>query len=128
MEPEEAQPYGGLHFTAPSIAKDGNRVFLFVSPEGPPQNPTADKMLLCLRGTLVFEFEDLARGTLRRGADGKLVVVKHILSSRSLGPRSWGGIADYDERNTAGGVVIFDVDQSSAPTVFQIFNTGERLH
>ncbi len=112
----EARAFGGDAFTGSSLAVEKKRAFLLVCPE------IFGKPLTGHRGTVVFEFEDVARGLLRRDAAGKPIPVRRVA------PRlAKGGQADYDERNTAGGMVFPQFDIKHMPRPWRLFNTGLRL-
>lgn len=113
---EAAAAFGATWFTGPSLAVEKGRVFLLVCPE------TASAGMQGHGGTLVFEFEDLAAGTLRKDASGAPRVIKRLDPTLSL-----GGQADYDEQNAAGGVIVPQFDMANLPRAFRIYNTGEGL-
>ena len=113
---EEARAFGGDIFTGSSLVAEAERTFVLVCPErlGDPQNGH--------RGTLVFEFEDINRGTLKRAADGTPKVIKRIE------PRlAKGGQSDYDTQNTEGGIVMPQFDRRNLPRAFRVFNTREKI-
>ena len=75
-------------------------------------------------GINVYEFEDLAKGKLKRDASGNLILFKRI--GRYLGAAS--GMGDYDEGNTYGGIVMSDADITAADgKVFRLFSTKEKI-
>ncbi len=115
---KDAQDFGGKYFTGSSLAKEGGRAFLFASPENDEDIKTAH------RGTVIFEFEDLTKGTLRRDKKGNLIVHKWLKPTLSR-----GGQSDYDEQNTYGGIVMpgVDVVNPKIKKRFQIFNTKEGI-
>ncbi|MFQ5946241.1 MAG: hypothetical protein ACE5NC_08330, partial [Anaerolineae bacterium] len=111
LEPSDAAPYGGTHFSAPDITRDGDRILLFVTPESGE----------AYQGCVVFEFEDRVAGELRRGADGRplpLVVLA------TLGGR-FGGACGWD--TGAPSVLISQLMAEGDPVdPFRIFATGFR--
>lgn len=114
LTPEDAQDYDSLYFTGSSLAEEDNRVFLLASPEDPGSE-------MHHRGTCIFEFEDITRGTLKQDKNGPVLhkYLKPTLMS--------GGQSDYDEQNTCGGIVMPQRDPADYPEVFQIFNTRIRI-
>lgn len=116
LNAEAAAAFGATWFTGPSLAVEDGRIFLLVCPE------TVSQGMQGHGGTLVFEFEDLAAGQLRKDADGAPLVVKQIASTLSV-----GGQADYDAQNTAGGVIVPQFALGNLPRAFRIYNTGETL-
>ena len=113
LTPEDARKFGGIYFTGSSLVKEDGRLFLLACPENP-----ADTMHH--KGTVIFEFEDITRGELKR--DNGLIVLKYLQPARTS-----GGQSDYDEQNTYGGIVMPQRDVADYPYVFQIFNTKEKI-
>jgi hypothetical protein len=115
LRAEEAAAFGGDFFTGSSLVTEAGRIFLMVCPE--LHRPGAQH-----RGTLVFEFADIARGALRRAPDGKPILVKRI------DPRlAMGGQSDYDEQNINGGIIMPQFDMRNLPRAFRLFNTGQKI-
>ena len=112
---EEARAFGAKWFTGPALGVQDGRVFLMVTPE------MTGRGELDHNGTLVLEFDQLDHGTLRRGADGKLKVIKRLLPTLAK-----GGQADFHESHP-GGMVVPQVDLRNLPRAFRIFETGQRL-
>ncbi|MFQ5696931.1 MAG: hypothetical protein ACE5IL_01450 [Myxococcota bacterium] len=107
-------PLGFLSFTGTSIVAQAGRVFLMGTPESPALEHD---------GTLVFEFEDLTTGTLRRQG-GRLVVVRRVPPQPALLSVGFGGgQADFHEQNTAGGILMPQLDVGALPELFKIFET-----
>jgi hypothetical protein len=69
-------------------------------------------------GTLVVEFDDIHRAKLKRDANGKLVVLKAVRPDLHS-----GGLSDYDEDNSYGGILFSQINPRAVPEFFQIFNT-----
>ncbi|MHC4916126.1 MAG: hypothetical protein ACYTGB_11620 [Planctomycetota bacterium] len=112
----EAGRFGGEVFTGSSLAVDKGRLFLLVCPE------VFGKPMVGHRGTVVFEFEDIAKGLLKRDAAGRPIPVRRVMPKLAK-----GGQADYDERNTAGGMVFPQFDIKYLPRPWMLFSTGLRL-
>jgi hypothetical protein len=113
----DAPALGYEFFDGSSIAADAGRVFLLVSPG------TASLMH---DGTLVFEFEDLAAGRLVR-TGGVPRVHKHIPLQPAFASERGAGQSTYHRNNTAGGLLMPQINLPAFPRFFQIFETGERL-
>lgn len=116
LRSEEAAGFGGDFFTGSSLAVENGRLFLLVCPEKPGR-PGEDH-----RGTVIFEFDDISRGSLLRDAAGQPALVKRIDPILSM-----GGQSDYDERNSRGGIVMPQFDFGNLPRIFRLFNTGFRI-
>jgi hypothetical protein len=113
----DAPPLGWESFDGSAIAAEEGRVFLLVTPGVPS---------LLHDGTLVLEFEDLAAGRLVREG-GVPVVRKHVPLQHAFASERGAGQSDYHERNTAGGLLMPQINLPDFPRFFQIFETGERL-
>lgn len=118
----DASSLGYLVFTGSSLVREGNRLFLFVSPSGAKglfkKNKAHD-------GTVIVEIEDITRAKLQRKANGKLVIRKWFKPSLQS-----GGLSDYDEKNTRGGILFSQINtsnRSKSADFFQVFNTGEYI-
>lgn len=112
-----ARAFGYLIFTATSLVRENDRLFLVATPAGALEGERKGH-----DGTYVVEFEDIARGKLERDDDGKLIVLKKLevyLTS--------GGQSDYDEQNTYGGIMFSQIDAAARPDFFQVFATKERI-
>ena len=106
--------------TGSSLVKEGERVFLLVTPSGAKglfgvKNRGHD-------GTWVIEFEDITRAKLKRDAKGKLVVLRKIPVDLNS-----GGLSDYHEQNLYGGVLFPQINVKSPPDVFQTYMTRQRV-
>lgn len=115
----DASHLGYLVLTASSLVKVGGQYYLFVSPAGAKglfkRNRGHD-------GTIVVEFTDLSQARLQRDAQGHMVVLKWIKPDLNE-----GGESDYDEQNTAGGIVFPQINLHAHADYFQIFNTKINL-
>lgn len=116
----DARDAGYLIFTASSLVKERDKIFLLVSPSGKLSNlrdPEGHH-----DGTHIFEFENISKAKLRRDRNGKLILIKHIDDNLEK-----GGQADYDEQNSYGGIVIPQQDKKYYPEIFQLFSTKQRI-
>jgi hypothetical protein len=112
---EDAKSFDADWFTGSSLVVEDDRVFLMVCPE--IANNVAGH-----RGTVIFEFEDITRGAIKRSFGGKPKVIKQ------LAPRlSMGGQSDYDAQNINGGIVMPQFDLRNLPKAFRIFNTKKTI-
>jgi hypothetical protein len=114
----DAHALGYLVLTGSSLVKVGPRLFLLATPSG----GGLFKKLNRHNGTFVIELTDIARAKLARDASGRLVI-----SQRLEPPLTSGGQADYDEQNTAGGIVFPQINLKARPSFFQIYSTHERI-
>lgn len=109
-----------LVLTGSSPVKEGNRLFLLVTPSGAKglfgvKNRGHD-------GTWIIEFEDIARAKLKRNANGKLIVLRKILVDFHS-----GGLSDYHEQNLYGGILLPQINVKAPPDVFQTYITRQRV-
>jgi hypothetical protein len=108
-----------LVLTGSSLVKEGERVFLLVTPSGAKgfgrKNRGHD-------GTWVIEFEDITRARLKRDAGGNLVVVRKIPVDLNT-----GGLSDYHEQNIHGGILFPQINIKARPDVFQTYMTRQRI-
>jgi hypothetical protein len=120
---KDAGDFGYLIFTGSSLVREGNRLYLLVTPAGKKglfvKNRSHD-------GTYVIGFDDISQARLKRDKKGKLIV--HKILSPEKGMHS-GGLSDYHEKNTNGGIMFsqLSTDPKHRPEFFQVFSTGERL-
>ncbi|WP_128699947.1 hypothetical protein [Candidatus Velamenicoccus archaeovorus] len=117
----DAKKLGFDSFTSSSLAEQNGRLFLLVS-------PIRQRWLLPhleYGGIYIFEFEDISKGLLKKGAGGNLLVHKYVppLSTRSVG----GGQSEYNEQNTYGGIIMAQSDIKESSERFKIFNTGQDI-
>ncbi len=114
----DANSLGYDLLTAPSIAEENNRIFLFEAVRKSPDMRT---------GTYIFEFEDIKTGKLKRDSNGNLVPVKFLPPSISGFINA--GECSYDEKNINGGILMAQVaNLSNYPDVtYKIYNTYERV-
>jgi hypothetical protein len=115
----DASAFGYVTMTGSSLVKENERLFLMLTPTGAKgifkKNRAHD-------GTLVVEFHDIRHAKLKREAKGKLAVLKTLKPDLNS-----GGLSDYDEQNTAGGILFSQINISAMPEIFQIFSTKERI-
>jgi hypothetical protein len=111
---KDAEMLGYRKLDASRLVREGDRTFLFASPE--VRTGLDD-------GPLVIEFSDLTRGALKRDAAGRLMVTRQIPAQARLMTRFGAGQSDDDEHNTYGGILMCQPDFGEAPHLFQIFST-----
>jgi hypothetical protein len=114
---EDAEAFGYRVFTGSSLVRSKNRIFALLTPSGAFEKDNKNH-----DGTYVVEFEDIATAKLKRGPDGKLLVAKTF--KRYLDA---GGLSDFDERNTAGGLVMSQIDVAARPDIFQTYSTRQQI-
>ena len=109
-----------LVLTGSSLVKEGNRLFLLVTPSGAKglfgvKNRGHD-------GTWIIEFDDITHARLKRNAKGKLAVLRKIPVDLTN-----GGLSDYHELNLYGGILLPQINVKSPPDVFQTYMTRQRI-
>ncbi|MCI0748940.1 MAG: glycoside hydrolase [Nevskiales bacterium] len=116
---QDAKALGYRNFDGSSLAREGDRTFLLVTPES--KTTMHD-------GTLIVEFSDLKRAELKRTVSGTLNVHRHLRRQTAPVSKSLGaGQSDYDQYNAHGGVVMPQADFRAAPQLFQLFSTRQSL-
>lgn len=111
----DAKRLGYKSFDGTSIVRQGERLLLLASPMSGRRRHS---------GTQVFEFEDLAKGTIVRGSEGAPAVRAHYLPPEGFDNPVGGGQADYHESNRAGGLLVNQLTLRDRPEIFQIRKTG----
>ena len=101
---------------ASALADEQNRVFLLVAPMERGKGHA---------GTLIFEFDDLEQGTLKKDENNNLIVHKYFKPSLSDYINS--GQSDYDKYNTYGGLVMPQQSLEDFPNVSTLWNTKEKI-
>ena len=102
-----------------SLTEDHGRFFLLASP--------ASRKLMH-DGTVAFEFDSLDQGTLKHDSSGQLTIAAYFPPQAAILFSPVGaGQSDYDEHNTAGGLIMPQFNVGNYPRVFQIYNTGRML-
>lgn len=107
---------GYLSLDGTALAEQDGRAFLLGTPA------TSEIAHL---GTLVFEFDELATGALER--HGTLQVHKHLLPIPGFVSERGAGQADFHEQNTAGGLLMPQINLPEFPHFFQVFDTHADL-
>jgi hypothetical protein len=116
---QDAHDLGYSLLDGSSLTRDHGRFFLLASP--------ASRDLMH-DGTLAFEFDALEQGRLQRDESGKLRIAAYFPPQASLLFRPMGaGQSDYDENNTAGGLIMPQFNVRDYPHVFQVYSTGRML-
>ena len=116
LGPTEAAALAYVDFDGSSIVAERDRHFLLASPGTPD---------IVRDGALLFEFEDLAAGSLVLSGDGP---APEIVLAVPLDPSvdtEFGGQADFHELDDDGGILSNQLDVEAAE-IFQIRKTGVR--
>ncbi|MCC7126120.1 MAG: exo-alpha-sialidase [Acidobacteria bacterium] len=113
----DAKPFGYRVFTGTSLVRTNGQIYLFATPSGAYEgkNQAHD-------GLMVMKFSDLARGRLVRDKNGTPAVFMRMKPNRTN-----GGLADFDEQNTHGGILMPQMSLRNLPAVFQTFETRRRV-
>jgi hypothetical protein len=113
---DDAERFGYLVFTGSSLVREGRKLYLLITPSGGKKKNRGHD------GTYAVEFDDLSKAKLKRDRDGQLVVTsKFDIDLFS------GGLSDYDEKNTYGGLLMAQIDLKARPDVFQTYSTRRRI-
>ena len=113
----DANALGYLVLTGSSLVKENGRLFLLTTPSGRKGFFRKNRGH---NGTLAVEFANISGAKLKRDKKGKLIFRKFIKPNLTS-----GGLSDYDEKNTAGGMLFSQINVKTPPEVFQIFNTKQ---
>lgn len=118
----DAKALGYLIFTGSSLVAVKDKLFMLMTPSGAKglfkKNRGHD-------GTVLVELTDITKAELKRDRQGKLVIEKWFKPSLNS-----GGLSDYHEKNTAGGILFSQIDtsvKSIKADFFKVFNTGEHI-
>jgi len=126
---EDSSRLGYTVLTGASLFSVGKQTFIMTSPSGSLTKEYKD-----VDGVYIFEFTNLSSARLKRETNNDLIPYAYIKPSEIADGH--GGQADYDEQNTAGGVVMGHVMKPNLlkalltqETVrpFHIFNTYEKI-
>ena len=109
----DAPALGHLSFDGSAIVSDRGSIFLLVTPESPG---------ILHDGTLAFEFDSIAAGTLVRVAGVPLISLD-IPAQPGLPVERRGGQADYHALNVAGGLLHPAIHVEDLPEMFQFVST-----
>lgn len=104
-------------FTGSSLVQEQGRAYLMATPSGATNKSRTDH-----DGTMVMELADIGRAMVARDPDGAPIVIKRIDVEKQS-----GGLADYDEQNTSGGIVFSQVSLWGMPEIFQLWSTGQSI-
>lgn len=113
----DAMRFKYLVFTGTSLVREKDKLYLFATPSGATHKANRDH-----DGTMIMELADIQQAKVARDKTGTPVIVKRMDVTKQS-----GGLADYDEQNTVGGIVFPQFTLFGIPEIFQIWNTGERI-
>lgn len=117
LSAKDAEQFGYRVFTGTSLVRDKGQIYLFATPSGAYKGKNQGH-----DGLMAMRVTDIARGRLERDKSGAPKVVMRIMPNRTN-----GGLADYDEQNTGGGILMPQMSLRNLPKVFQTFDTGLKL-
>ena len=113
---KDAELYEAEGFTGTSLVEEGDRYFLMVCPEN-FSNYRQGQL-----GTVIFEFEDISKGLLKKNKRGDPVLVRYLKTEFSK-----GGQSDYDQSNVNGGIIMPQSDVRDWPRSFRLYNTNQKI-
>ena len=115
---DDAKALGYSRLDGSSLVEERGRFFLLVTP---------GSRKLMHDGTLAFEIGSLEHGFLKRDAAGNLAIAAYFPVQAGILSGPGGGQSDYDEHNTAGGLIMPQFDVRSYPCIFKMFSTGRGI-
>ena len=118
LDHKDSKEFGYLVFTGTSLVKSNGKLYVLATPSGSTRKSRKGH-----DGTMMIEIADIKRAMVKRDKNGKPVVAKRLEISEG----GSGGLADYDEKNTAGGVVFSTVGILGFPEVFRVHQTGKGI-
>lgn len=121
LDRSDASSLGYRSFDGSSLVKIKERLYMFAAPM------TRDRGFTSYNGMMVMEFEDISKSKLKRDSKGVVMVEYYVGPNQSIWSGNGGGTADYDEQNTAGGIVFPQMNMSDSPEIFQLFNTSYNI-
>lgn len=121
LDRSDARALGYHSFDGSGLVKIKDRHYMFAAPMSGGREPTA------YNGTMVFEFEDISKARLKRDNKGVVMAEYYIGPDPAIWSGNGGGTADYDEQNTAGGIVFPQMNTGDWPEIFQLFNTSHNI-
>lgn len=113
---QDASKFGYLALTGSSLVLHKDKPYLLITPSGKKGLFVKDRGH---NGCYVVAFDDIKNAKLAKDSKGRLRLIKNI----APGYHS-GGLCDYHEANTNGGVLFSQINLESKPDVFGIYNTG----
>ena len=117
LDHKDAKRFGYRVFTGVSLVRVQGKIFVLATPSGAysKKNKGHD-------GAMAIEVSNIGQSEVRRDPTGKPLVAMRLEPASGS-----GGLADYDEQNTAGGVVFSEIQLLKFPRVFRLYQTNERL-
>jgi hypothetical protein len=114
---QDAKDFGYAALTGSSLVRDKDKLYLLITPSG-----SSSKKNRGHDGTIIAEIADITKAELVRDEKG------HIKPVNYLPPKfTMGGLADYHEQNTNGGIIMPQINLETLPVVFQVLSTGEGI-
>ena len=117
LDHRDATAFGYSVFTGVSLVRVQNKIYVLATPSGATNRKNKGH-----DGTMALELTDISQAKIRRDAAGKPVVAMRLAPKRGS-----GGLADYDEQNTAGGIVFSEIHILRFPQVFRLYQTNRPL-
>jgi hypothetical protein len=118
LDHNDSMKFGYSVFTGTSLVKSKGKLYVLATPSG-----ATKKRQKGHDGTMVIEIADITRAKVKRDKSGKPIITKRLEVSKG----SSRGLADYDEKNSAGGVVFSAVGILGFPEVFRVYQTGQGI-
>ena len=117
LDHSDSSRFGYLVFTGVSLVRANGKLYVLATPSGgvKKKNKAHD-------GTMVIEVTDISRAKVKRDKSGKPVIERHAVTDGGS-----GGLADYDEKNTGGGMMYSRLSLLGFPRVFRIYQTGSGI-
>jgi hypothetical protein len=118
LDHRDAMKFGYMVFTGTSLVRSRGKLYVLATPSGSTRKSQKGH-----DGTMVIEIADIERARVKRDKAGKPVIAKRL----ELSGGGSGGLADYDEKNSAGGVIFSTVGLLGFPEIFRIHQTGRGI-
>lgn len=112
---DDAEHFGYVVLTGSSLIEHKGKPYLLITPSGKKglfaKNRGHD-------GCYLIAFNNIDKAKLKRDENGNLKVIK------SLSPEhNTGGLCDYHEQNSKGGLMLSQINMKDRPDVFGVYNT-----
>ena len=111
----DASGFGYFALTGTSLIEYNGNPYLLITPSGKKgllvKNRAHD-------GCYLVAFEDISRAKLKRDSTGRLAIIKELSPEYNS-----GGLCDYHQNNSKGGVLFSQIDMKKMPEIFGIYST-----